>query len=52
MAIDPVCGMTVDPNTTPFKAMVGGVEYYFCSASCQKKFLATPSKFGADSHRM
>ena len=52
MAIDPVCGMTVDPNKTQFKAVVAGQQYYFCSASCQKQFVASPTKFSPESHRM
>jgi len=50
LAIDPVCKMTVDPTTAKFKAVVGDQTYYFCSASCQQKFLAAPSKYPA-SHR-
>lgn len=52
MAIDPVCGMTVDPSMTKFKAVVSGQTYYFCSASCQQKFMAAPMKYKPDSHRM
>jgi YHS domain-containing protein len=44
--------MTVNPTTTQFKAVVGGQTYYFCSASCQQKFTAAPTKFSPDSHRM
>src|SRR3546814_19178390 len=29
---DPVCGMTVDPATTPHIATHGGVHNYFCRA--------------------
>src|SRR6187401_3504659 len=43
MAIDPVCGMTVDPA----KARGGsfehaGTTYYFCSPGCRTKFEADP----------
>ncbi len=43
MAIDPVCGMTVDPA----KARGGsfehaGTTYYFCSPGCHTKFTADP----------
>ena len=31
-AIDPVCGMTVDPHTTPHRADYRGHPYYFCAA--------------------
>jgi Cu+-exporting ATPase len=52
MAVDPICGMTVDAATTPYRSVVGGQTYYFCSAACQKKFLANPGKISPDSHRM
>jgi Cu+-exporting ATPase len=51
MAIDPVCGMNVDPTTTKFKAVVGGQSCYFCSASCQQKFTAAPAKYSPGSQR-
>jgi P-type Cu+ transporter len=44
-AIDPVCGMTVDPATTKHKASHKGHDYYFCSAGCKTKFLADPAKY-------
>jgi Cu+-exporting ATPase len=44
-AIDPVCGMTVDPTTTPHKADHAGETYYFCAASCRTKFMADPSRY-------
>ena len=43
-AIDPVCGMTVDPHTTPHRGSHRGRSYYFCSAGCRAKFLADPDK--------
>jgi len=39
MAKDPVCGMYVDENKTPFKVERGGVVYYFCSQNCLDTFL-------------
>ncbi len=44
-AIDPVCGMTVNPLTTPHHADHGGTAYHFCSAGCRTKFMATPLKY-------
>jgi Cu+-exporting ATPase len=44
-AIDPVCGMTVDPHTTPHKHTYQGRPYYFCSAGCRTKFAAEPAKY-------
>jgi P-type Cu+ transporter len=44
-AIDPVCGMTVDPHTAKHRAEHHGHSYYFCSAGCRTKFIANPQKF-------
>jgi len=44
-AIDPVCGMRVDPHKTQHRAAHQGHTYYFCSAGCQTKFTATPDKY-------
>lgn len=46
-AVDPVCGMTVDPRTTPYHAASGGSEYHFCSARCLQRFLADPAQFSS-----
>jgi Cu+-exporting ATPase len=42
---DPVCGMMVDPNTTPHKAEHEGRIHYFCSAGCRSKFQADPRRY-------
>jgi Cu+-exporting ATPase len=42
---DPVCGMTVDPETTPHHHEVGGTTYHFCSAGCRGKFAADPDRY-------
>ncbi len=44
-AIDPVCGMTVDPATTPHHAEHAGRAYHFCSAGCRDKFIAEPARY-------
>ena len=44
-AKDPVCGMTVDPATTPHHAHHGGTTYHFCSAGCRAKFAADPGRY-------
>jgi len=44
-AIDPVCGMTVDPHTAKHRADHQGHPYYFCSAGCKAKFEANPAKY-------
>lgn len=43
--IDPVCGMSVDPHTTPHRHVHHGRPYYFCSAGCRTKFAADPQKY-------
>ncbi len=43
-AIDPVCGMTVDPNTSTLSADYEGHTYHFCSKGCQAKFVASPDR--------
>jgi P-type Cu+ transporter len=44
-AIDPVCGMTVDPAKTPHHADYRDTAYHFCGASCRTKFVASPLKY-------
>jgi Cu+-exporting ATPase len=44
-AIDPVCGMTVDPHSAKHRADHGGRTYYFCCAGCRAKFVADPLKY-------
>src|SRR5256886_13698953 len=40
----PVCGMDVDPKTSP-KSVYKGTTYYFCSDDDKKTFDAAPDKF-------
>lgn len=42
---DPVCGMKVDPHTTPHRHQFEGRTYYFCSAGCLSKFKAEPERY-------
>jgi P-type Cu+ transporter len=44
-ALDPVCGMTVNPATAKYKLEHAGKTVYFCCGSCLKKFRADPEKF-------
>ena len=46
---DPVCGMTVDPATTPHIATHDGEHHHFCSAGCLAKFEADPDLYAAKS---
>jgi YHS domain-containing protein len=45
MAIDPVCGMTVDEKTAQYKAEHKGTTYYFCAPGCKKAFEEEPEKY-------
>ena len=51
VAIDPVCGMTVNPETTPHKTTHDGVHHYFCSAGCAAKFVGNPAHYHGDAPR-
>jgi Cu+-exporting ATPase len=44
-AIDPVCGMTVDPRKTTHHADHEGRIFHFCCAGCRAKFVADPGRF-------
>ena len=44
-AVDPVCGMTVDPATAKFSTQHEGRTYYFCSGGCLAKFQGDPAKY-------
>ena len=45
LALDPVCGMTVDPHTAKHRAQHARRPYYFCSAGCKTKFEADPATY-------
>lgn len=45
LPIDPVCGMTVEPNDAAATAEYNGQTYYFCSKGCQAKFQTDPEAF-------
>ncbi len=45
MAIDPICGMTVD-EATPCRVERDNTTVYFCSEHCRQKFLAGTGKTG------
>jgi YHS domain-containing protein len=44
-AIDPVCGMTVDPEQAAGSFDYQGQTYFFCSVGCLKKFQADPESY-------
>ncbi|MGB7070652.1 MAG: heavy metal translocating P-type ATPase [Pyrinomonadaceae bacterium] len=43
--VDPVCGMTVAPETSAGKYDFEGETYYFCSTGCLNKFKQNPATF-------
>jgi len=43
--IDPVCGMTVDPDKTDYSSVHDRETYYFCSAGCKESFDKDPGKY-------
>ena len=52
-AIDPVCGMTVDPATAAERHVHAGQTYYFCCSGCREAFAADPGRYvkaGAHDH--
>jgi Cu+-exporting ATPase len=44
-AVDPVCGMSVDPATARHKIDHDGRSFYFCSDRCRTKFAENPAKY-------
>ncbi|HEX2500981.1 MAG TPA: heavy metal translocating P-type ATPase [Methylomirabilota bacterium] len=44
-AIDPVCGMIVDPRTAAGSHPHAGRTYWFCSTGCLERFRATPDRY-------
>jgi Cu+-exporting ATPase len=44
-AIDPVCGMTVDPEKTQHRHTHNEQTFYFCCGGCRTKFAADPAKY-------
>ena len=44
-AIDPVCGMSVDPERAEYLLVQKGETYYFCSAGCKETFDRDPAKY-------
>lgn len=46
-AIDPICGMRIDPRTAEHSATYEGATYYFCCAGCRHEFEKAPSRYAA-----
>src|SRR5574340_388085 len=47
MAIDPVCGMTVEPEKAKGISVYNGSTIYFCAPNCKKRFDSDPEAFMA-----
>ncbi len=47
-AIDPVCGMEVEPTTDAPTFVHEGVTYFFCCDHCRERFSTDPSQFLED----
>jgi len=45
MATDPVCGMSLDKETTATQAEYNGRVFYFCANGCRQEFQADPTQF-------
>ena len=45
MAVDPVCGMTVDPQTAKWSHEHGAQTYYFCAKGCLERFRNDPEAY-------
>lgn len=50
-AKDPVCGMSVDPETAKHYTEHNGENYYFCSAGCKDKFEGDPEHYLSGAHK-
>src|SRR5262245_48512049 len=44
-AVDPVCGMTVDPATARASTVHEGTHYFFCCPHCLERFQADPGRY-------
>ena len=45
MAMDPVCGMEVDPANAAGTSEYKSVTYYFCNPGCKETFDKDPEKY-------
>jgi len=45
MATDPVCYGEVEERGAKHRASFKGQEYFFCTASCRKKFEENPERY-------
>jgi Cu+-exporting ATPase len=45
LVTDPVCGMPVNPGTSPHRHVHAGTAYRFCGNHCREKFAADPARY-------
>jgi Cu+-exporting ATPase len=45
-AIDPICGMRVDPARAAATRELDGTTFYFCAEGCATTFDADPYRYG------
>jgi Cu+-exporting ATPase len=50
IAIDPVCGMEVDTETSDLKLEYEGTEYWFCGKGCLLEFRDDPDTYLDPNH--
>jgi len=48
---DPVCEMSVDPDTAEHRSEHAGKTWYFCSSGCQAKFDNDPEKYFSEENK-
>ncbi|MGD0219271.1 MAG: permease [Acidimicrobiales bacterium] len=48
-AVDPVCGMAVDPESAAAHRVFGGVDYWFCNPGCATAFDGDTTRYAATS---
>ena len=51
MAIDPVCGMAIDPKTHNISAIYMGEPYHFCKESCLHAFKEDEQRYAGQNKR-
>ena len=44
-ALDPVCGMEVDPQHSAATVSHDGITYHFCALGCRDRFVADPGRY-------
>jgi YHS domain-containing protein len=44
-AVDPVCGMTVEPGKTKLVSVYRGESYWFCAEGCRRAFEKNPDQY-------